>query len=88
MMSTKNGSTVMQPREDTPKDYTALNIAEGVAYSKVFPHTAAAGDPYYIGDAYDDVPLQISQEWETDLCVMSPLYEPMSSPLAAARCAL
>jgi hypothetical protein len=68
-MSTKNNATTVQAREDGVKGHTTVTIAEAVAYSKILPHTAEAGDPYYIGDAYDKIPLQVSHEWETDMCV-------------------
>jgi len=32
----------------------------------VMLHPTEAGDPYYIGDVYEDQPLCISQEWEIE----------------------
>ncbi|KAG5762758.1 hypothetical protein H9Q72_009158 [Fusarium xylarioides] len=41
-----------------------IEVSEPVIYSTILPHTAEAGDPYYIGDAYAEYPLDISREWE------------------------
>lgn len=87
-MSTTNGATILRSRTDTAKDRPTVNVAGGVVYSKIAPHTAAAGDPYYIGDAYDKIPLQISQEWETDLYAMSHMYKPLYYSWQLLICAL
>ncbi|KAF5662034.1 metal ion transmembrane transporter [Fusarium circinatum] len=54
------------PTTDTSKDAheAVIEVSQPVIYSKILPHTAEAGDPYYIGDAYAEYPLDISREWE------------------------
>ncbi|KAF4332990.1 magnesium transport [Fusarium beomiforme] len=53
-------------KTETSKDtYDAvIELSEPVIYSTIVPHTAEAGDPYYIGDIYAEYPLDISREWE------------------------
>lgn len=57
-----------------------VDIPEPVIYSTILPHTADAGDPYYIGDAYAEYPLDISREWEinrsVDLLVLQLVINP------------
>lgn len=67
-MSIENGATTIQAEENAAKEHTTLNVNEAVTFSNVHLHTTYAGDPYYIGDAYDKTPLNISQEWEIDTC--------------------
>ncbi|KAG4285112.1 hypothetical protein FPRO06_06372 [Fusarium proliferatum] len=54
------------PTTNTSKDAheAVIEVSEPVNYSTILPHTAEAGDPYYIGDAYSEYPLDISREWE------------------------
>jgi hypothetical protein len=57
-----------EPKVGTRK-HTTVDVSEEVVYSKILPHTPEAGDPYYIGDAYNDNLHPICQEWETDMYV-------------------
>ncbi|KAF5632728.1 metal ion transmembrane transporter [Fusarium sp. NRRL 52700] len=62
------------PKTNTSEDVheAVIEVSEPVVYSKILPHTAEAGDPYYIGDAYAEYPLDISREWEiTDFMEVS-----------------
>lgn len=44
-----------------------LEVLPSINYSKILPYSPESGDPYYIGDIYEDTPLSITQEWETDM---------------------
>lgn len=59
------------PTTNTSKDAheAVIKVSESVIYSTILPHTAEAGDPYYIGDAYSEYPLDISREWEINRLV-------------------
>lgn len=72
-MSVQNATGVGITQETSEEDFTrnrpdhvTVDVPEAVVYSKILPHTARAGSPYYIGDAYEETPPPISQEWRTD----------------------
>lgn len=69
----KKSDTVIQVEEDVMKRHVILDATEVATYSSSRLLTAAPGsvDPYYIGDAYDRIPLRIAQEWEIDMYVLS-----------------
>ncbi|SCV58197.1 uncharacterized protein FFB14_15498 [Fusarium fujikuroi] len=52
------------PTTNTSKDAheAVIEVSERVVYSTILPYTAEAGDPYYIGDAYSEYPLDISRD--------------------------
>jgi hypothetical protein len=46
--------------------------------SNVLLHPTEAGDPYYIGDIYDEQPLDIAQGWAIDTYVLRSILFPRS----------
>lgn len=60
-----------EPTNNTSNDAheAVIEVSEPVIYSTIVPHTAEAGDPYYIGDAYSEYPLDISRGWEINRLV-------------------
>lgn len=58
------------PKHSATPAHEALDMVDKISYSKILPHTPEAGDPYYIGDAYQESS-EILSEWEADTCVQS-----------------
>jgi hypothetical protein len=60
----ERSSSVFHRHAPEQKNDGLVDVAEPDPEIVMLHPTEAGGDPYYIGDAYDDQPIPIAQEWE------------------------